>query len=383
MRTANITSLTAVLLTTFCFAARVASQECGISPDVSMRSIFSNYNYGGVGWAALSDPQNDVLLKAAMAGAVRREMALLGVDDLEERLRTLEAGNLIRQENGRYCLAFPVIASQTHAQLRSALGPVASDLLPAVQEMARKIRGGLKGQEQMLYHLLWSWMLDGRLAWMVLEAQLASLLQRESVNLATCWWLYPRHAYHVGTNSYSSASFGVLAISWSDSTAAPWDVRTVLGAHDNRFLLASIHQKQIPPDQITDQLRAYGFVDEAGRPSLFLLTPSSPLASVLLQSSARFARLATERMNVPDLADRLGLTPEQALVIAYHELCYELLARLHRAGDLWIPKIAKDNAQATRWLVSLLPITSEAQREHLEALGRDILGQYGPAEGAG
>ncbi len=74
-----------------------------------------------------------------------------------------------------------------------------------------------------------------------------------------------------------------------------------------------------------------------------------------------------------ELASSLGVTPEQALVIAYHELCYEILGRLSAAGDLPIPQVSKDHPQDARTLVSFLPITSPAQQDQLNEMFNEIV----------
>ena len=33
--------------------------------------------------------------------------------------------------------------------------------------------------------------------------QLQRNLQKDVIDLTTCWWLYPEHPFSVGTNSYS------------------------------------------------------------------------------------------------------------------------------------------------------------------------------------
>ena len=43
----------------------------------------------------------------------------------------------------------------------------------------------------MLYHLLWSIVMDGPVAWKVQEAQLGKRLRKESIDLTTCWWMVP------------------------------------------------------------------------------------------------------------------------------------------------------------------------------------------------
>jgi len=349
-----------------------ASAKGSIPEDVPVRSIFYNYSYPGIDWQALHDPKNNAVLRACVGGAASSDLAALKISDLDERLTRLEKGKLIQRSGSDYSLRFPVVAGEAHTRLQASIRVAAAQMVPAVREMVKEIKAHLQGHEEMLYHFVWSAMMDSDIAWKLLEVQLQRNLEKDAIDLATCWWLYPEHPFSVGTNGYAGSN-GLLIITWRRSTPAPDEVRQSLDASEGSFLAASARREPIPTDKITDQLRSFGFVDAANRSTLFLLDPSSPLVPVLAQCSSRFVRLVATHLDVKDVAQSLGVAPEQALVIAYHELCYEILGRLSAAGDLPIPQVSKEHPPGTRSLVSFLPITSPAQQDQLNEMFNKIV----------
>lgn len=290
--------------------------ERGIPETTPIRSLFHNYNYPGIDWEALEDPKNDTILRVCAGRATGSDLAGLRIGDLEQRLARLEKGNLIERSNDGYSLRFPVVIGEKHARLQASIRATASEMVPAVKELVREIRTQLKGREELLYHFAWSGMMDGSIAWILLERQLQANLQKEAVDLTTCWWIHPNHPCRSGTNGYMRPS-GFLSISWHQSSPPPDDVFRSLCAAEDGFLIASVRGEPVPADQVTDKLRSYGFADASGRSTLFLLDPSSSLVPVLSHCSARFARLAAARMDIKGIARDLDATPEQATVIAY------------------------------------------------------------------
>jgi len=347
--------------------SRGASAKGSIPENVPMGSIFSNYNYRGIDWRALHDPKNDAVLRACIGGAAGSDLAALKIGDLDERLTRLEKGKLIQRSDSGYSLRFPVVAGETHARLQASIRAAAAQMTPAARGIVKEIQAQLGGREEMLYHFVWSVVMDGDIAWKLLELHLQRSLQKDTIDLTTCWWLYPEHPFSVGTNGYPGSN-GLLIITWRRSTPAPGEIHQMFSASDDSFLIASARREPIPTDKITDQLRSYGFVDASNHSTLFLIDLSSPLIPVLAQCSSRFVRLVTTHLDVKAIAQSLGVTPEQALVIAYHELCYEILGRLSAAGDLPIPQVTKDHPQDARSLVSFLPITSPAQQDQLNEM---------------
>jgi hypothetical protein len=68
--------------------------------------------------------------------------------------------------------------------------------------------------------------------------------------------------------------------------------------------------------------------------------------------SVEFARSAIEHLDLEGIGRILAATPEQSLVISYHELCYELLKELTSTDVLDLPKAADAGEKGVRRLVS-------------------------------
>jgi hypothetical protein len=149
-----------------------ADEKQGIPQDVPMHSIFSNYNYPGIDWEALDDPKNDALLRACVHGASALDLMALKISDLEQRLTRLEKGKLIQRLGTDCALRFPVIIGERRARLQASVQAAAKEMVPAVKGMVQEIKTQLRGNEEMLYHFVWSHMMDSDLAWTLLEGVL-------------------------------------------------------------------------------------------------------------------------------------------------------------------------------------------------------------------
>lgn len=376
MSPSRVSIVCLTFLATCATVGAVAGQENDVPANVPMQSIFSNYSYPGIDWGALDDPKNDGLLRACLHGATRSDLARLALSDLQARLTTLEKGKLLRQSDGRYLLNFPVVVGAARVRLASSIHPVAVELLPAVRQMIGRIKPLLNNDQDMLYHFTWSLMMDtGAVAWPVVELQLKRVLQKDTIDLNTCWWLYPNHPYRAGTNTYGDSS-GTLIISWHATVPPPDEVRETLRASQDALLASALKDEPMPRDKITDKLRAFGFVGGRNRSRLFILDVSSPLVPVVSECSGQFAQLAMTHMNIGAIAKDLGTEPEGATVIAYHELCYEILGILSTSGELTIPQATTGNLQGVRSLVSFIPLPPASQGEQMEKTLREIVQQH-------
>jgi hypothetical protein len=346
-----------------------------VPANVPMQSIFSNYSYPGIDWEALGNPKNDAILRTCLHGATRSDLARLDLMDLQDRLATLEKGKLIRQAERQYWLNFPVVVGAARVRLASSIHPVAVELLPAVRQMIGRIKPLLNNDRDMLYHFTWSVMMDGPVAWPVVELQLKRILAKDTIDLNTCWWLYPNHPYQAGTNTYGGVS-GALIVSWHGTVPPPDEVRETLRASADALVASALKDEPMPRDKITDKLRAFGFIGARNRSRLFVLDLSSPLVPAVSQCSAQFAQLAMTRMNIKAIAKDLGAEPEQATVIAYHELCYEILGMLSTSGDLTIPQAVTGNLQGVRSLVSFVPAPPDSQGEQMQKTIEGLIQQH-------
>jgi hypothetical protein len=341
------------LLATVGHATASTGRDEVVPRDVRLSKCFYCFNLPGVNWTALEDERNGPLLHACLGGATRPELEALGVPGLDERLRQLREGKIISRLDEEYFLGQPVVVGQRREALRSIAEKAASTLMPTARQAIREIKPLLKEREEMTYHLLWSGIMDSGFTWEVVRRGLAEDLQKpaESVDLRTGWWVYPLHSFDTGTNTFGSSD-GAWIITAQEGFAPAHTIRNTIEACKIALIRSSLTGEPLEEGAIPQAVRDYGLVDADGRSRLFVTCPDSDRVAVGMRLATEFARSALVNLDVASIASLLDVTAEQALVIAYHELCYEILGRLSASGALVIPNGRETSPTDVRALVS-------------------------------
>ena len=272
------------------------------------------------------DSTNNLIGDACIPGAGVDELRGLGIADLDERLGRLRAGNVIALRDGRCTLTFPVITGRRRDDLAAAVRPVARALAPRVAEIGEEIARAVPGHEEMVFHLLWS---------RVVDQMWCRAWQREH-RAGTCppgvdWVLYPASPFTFGTNSWGND----LAVTWNWQTrCAVWPVVTAVRT---ALLDAAAGKKYEGPE--ADSLRRYGLLDADGRFVGFAYREDSPLDSLLDRLTTEYAALAAGRYDYRRLAASLDIGVEQLWVILFHETAYAVFADLDQDGKLRVPRV--------------------------------------------
>jgi hypothetical protein len=349
---------------------RVLGAEDKLPREIEFRRYFSSYNFS-IDWEALVDLKNNPILNACMEGATSAELESLQIPDLAARLQKLQSGNLIRKIDQHYHLNFPAIIGNKRAELEKLVDQVSLKLLPITQKMTQEIAAHLKGQEQMLYHVVWSIIMDGQVAWITLDNELKKQLGKGDVSITgTSWWKYPNHPYRAGTNSYGDLQTGQAKITWSPNTPMPPVIYEIIKRYEIELIQSTTTGKPVEDLSARQALAKYGLVDGKGIGRVYIIDPSSETAQVFGKFSQTFGKEFMKRIDVQEAAKMLGVTPVQALLIVYHELCYELLEQLAIKGILEIPEVVlKPNAgtDQTYRLISIIDLTKLKSLDQLKS----------------
>jgi len=328
--------------------------SCGgegkIPQSVRLSECFYSYNYV-IDWAALGDPNNNPILHAYLEGASEEKLGSLRITDIDERIKRLERGRIIKRFDDSYMPAHPVIAGGKRRELNSVIRQAAAKMLPVTRDTVRKIRPYFKGHEEMLYHVVWSGIMDGGLAWQTLEEQLERQAGKADIDLRMAWWIYPEHSHHAGTNTYGSAQ-GAWIITGLKGFPEPHIIREAIQSAENNLIHSGLAGTAVGKENVNESLRRYGLIDGKGHSRLFILEKGDPVVPVASKLSVEFARNAIKHLDLEGISRILATTPEQSLVISYHELCYELLKELTSTGALALPKAADAGEKGVRRLVS-------------------------------
>jgi hypothetical protein len=353
-----IFGLTYILLIAPSFSVVYANQP-QLPDDFKVKDYFSFFGSGGIDWQALSDPNNNPILVACINGITDESLRSLGILDIQKRLERLERGNLIKKEDGRYTLAFPAVVGEKRERLREYAEQAARQLAPFGENMIAEIQPYLDGRNEMLYHVLWSVIMDGGPAWDAARAEMNKKIDAGDTSTKNkAWLLYPSHPYRAGTNSWNN-SFGYLKVTWSRNTPSPNDIGRVIARYATQLTQAVEQNHAVELTEAKDALGKYGLVDEAGKVCFYVMQPDSGATRFYAELGGQFGRQMMTQLDVKKVTDMLDVSPGVAFVIAYHEICWQMLQDLAEKKVLSVPKIVARAGTKTSdayQLVSLVPI---------------------------
>ncbi len=361
--------------------AAAANPEPAVSEEIDVAQHF--LMFGGAGsafWDALLTPANNGVLNACLDGATLQELDALGISGARRRIGRLKHAGVVDKEGDEYRLAFPAIVGAKRTELQRIVEEAATTLLPAAKGMVAEVRPCLGGREEMLYHVLWSLVMDGQDAWHAAETAMEGQVATGDTSTQNIGWLmYPEHPFAAGTNSYGLGPSRV-AITHSTSTPRPNDICQVI-QNVNVFLRDAVRENKPVHDKwAIEKLEAYGLVDGAGNLQMYTIARGSEPDQILSKLGAQFGQTVMAHLDVSALAGSLDVDPGTAFVMAFHEVCWQLLQELAGEGSLDVPRIVKeagvDRREAFR-LVSVAyipampdpfvraPMTYE-EREHIK-----------------
>lgn len=327
----------------------IFAEEFELPKKFRVSEHYMFYGSGGIDWQSLRDPDNNPILITCLHGATSKSLRKLDIPNLQGRLARLERGNLIRKTKDGYTLAFPAVIGQKKDLFRKHVQQVAQMLLPMVEKMIEEIQPQLAGRNEMLYHVLWSVIMDGHLAWNAAKAQMNKQVNSGDTTMwNTIWLLYPLHPFLAGTN-FHDTSVGRLHITWSRNT--PSVDEAIVFQNESELVRAIKQGCRIEKAEAKDALSKYGLVDESGVVRIYTIESSSKVAEVYMNLGTKFGQQIVSHLDVPKVAKILDTSPGLALVIAYHETCWQLLQELTKKKVLNpLPTAAGDAYQ----LVSLV-----------------------------
>jgi len=324
--------------------------------DLSVREYFCFFGSGGIDWQALNDPNNNPILVACLKGVADESFKPPGILDVRQRLERLERGGLIKKADGRYVLAIPAIAGTKRDQLQKYAEQATVQLVPFGEEMIAQVRAQLAGRNEMVYHVLWSVIMDGGPAWDAAREEMNKRIKTGDTSTEnTAWVLYPSHPFRAGTNGYNT-SYGHLAITWSRNTPRPDIIGAIMSQHIGWLAQAIEQNDAIASAEVKDALGKYGLVDEAGRVRLYAVKADSQAANSYRELGTQFGRKMMTALDVNRVAGMLEVSPGIAFVIAYHEICWQLLQNLAEKKALAVPMIVAEGGTDTSKVSELVSL---------------------------
>ncbi|HEW79512.1 MAG TPA: hypothetical protein ENH34_06095 [Phycisphaerales bacterium] len=321
--------------------------KANVPDKIEVRRYTSFYTQSGHGYnlKEFNRADNNPILNACLTGATYKELKELGVDNLLTRLEKLQKGKIVKKVNDYYYLAFPTIVGKKRAKLQKLVEQTALQLLPTSENMIEQILPHLERNE-MLYHVLWSVVMDGSIAWNTVKNELQERIKKGNTSIKnTAWLIYPRHPYTCGTNSYGGSDSQIIGviITWNSNSPEPSKTHRNISKYEKELIQSYAQERPVEGAEARETLALYGLLNEKGIAKAHIVDVNSEAAQTYKTLASHFAHQFMTLCDIEKVANLLDATPGQALLIAYHEVCYEILKQLVTKGTLKIPEKAEKN----------------------------------------
>lgn len=281
---------------------------------------------------------------ACRQGVTRDGIAARGIPFSESQLRLLQMGRVLTESNDTLVLTFPVLDSAQTAQIRDltrrAAERMTPRLVPGIESLASSLNKSHR--EANTYSIVFSYVLDG-LVWEKLEQR--GEIHPRQIDTATPFWsgevwaLYAPRSMWAGTNVMSKDGLS-LNVTWTEA-AIPKMIPFVA---------------DIPTlEKLMDDYAALGRVEDSDAKRVFgdyglFSTNGTILVPIIIEDSSQEIYRVSEAiadilvdnldaaLGVDSLVGQFGFRDsQQAAVIGYHELMWDLLDILCEKGILRLP----------------------------------------------
>lgn len=284
---------------------------------------------------------NGQILFLARGGVTREQLKQAGVPFTESQLQLMKDWRLLAEHQGQLKTLMPVLGPEQMTRLRSFLQAPATglgrSLRPSFEEYLAILKG--RGYSHSAYAIVFSYVLDG-LVWDEFDRR--HLLPSMTVTVdkplwaGALWAVYPKQNVP-GTNSRSKG-ISQIDIMWHET------VLNLLDPLNHPKVVDPVLEELGKSGVVTspaprDQLIALGVLDSEGKPLVPVIheAPSDPVYISSLAISSKVSEGMLRAMQSPELHVALDVADEPvALVIAYHESMWQLLAYLE-SEDLVAP----------------------------------------------
>jgi tetratricopeptide (TPR) repeat protein len=316
------------------------------------------------GTEKLFDPINARLFLALQNGADRKDLASVGVPDLDLALQDLIAGRMVRESSDGVRPAFPLIREAARKPFNATVQSAAEAAYAALRPSLKKIRNAAEKEKVLpwLYTLLWSEMLESRAA----EASLAGAGALKSQRLRDegyLWILIPGDPYSAGVDRYSSGK-ETLHYLW---TATSY-LNPVVEEFSTRRQILDRALNRLPWEEegTAEALTELGVLDAQKRVRVPVLRQDSKLLAELRKASRRYAKKVLASLEPDALARLLGASRDEAIAAEFSAVGFRFMEHAVKGGFLKRPEYLFQADSPMQGLVEALVITENEQSDPLE-----------------
>lgn len=320
---------------------------------------------------------NGAVLDACREGKTKTQLVEMGLPVIDSQILFLESYGLLTYKDKVIKTAFPILDADKTQRMRELTKRVAPDLAEYIRSDVSELISLLKktGRDKNAYSILFAYVVDG-LIWDVFEREglvpPIEITAERPFWAGEIWAFYPPRNFSCGTNTYSIGRYA-LKFNWSRtgmSIIRPFF--GVLRALDNEVFKQFADKGFIEDSKAKATLLPYGIFDDSDSLRIPIIEEDeeNELYRVSLSIARRIAEkslslLAPDEMNaLYDFRD-----VQQAMVVVFHELMWDLMGVLEEQGIIQKPVVfANPEEASSEDIVDLLLIVKKEPRREMNVL---------------
>jgi hypothetical protein len=317
---------------------------------------FDAYHFGDLKLLSPSQlarlDNNYEILAALAQPSSKASLLQRGTKVTDSQIELLILSGLLERQADLLVTRIPMLDQGETARLRAltsrAAGRVAEAARDSILEFKREL--ARRNQAGTAYPLFFSYILDG-LVWERFRDM--GLMRREDNTplwSGEVWTVSPSRGVHPGTITFWHGK-AVMYVMWTEGTAP---VMTPFMGDDRKLRACfadCVERGRIENQGVRELFVPYGLVSESGECKfpIFSEDPGDSLFETADALARRVADQAASDLALGELAREFGFRDEsQALVVAYHELMWDLLDELGRTGAITRPALLDEPSSADK-----------------------------------
>jgi len=333
------------LLGTFTVSSIAQSNENNLKPWKESEIIQYISTSGSSPQNIIGLDNNSSIILHAKHGVMRELLNQKNIEVTESQIKLLKTWRLIEEKDKMLQTTFPILDSSQTQQFRSQIQPKApvlvEKLTPLIEEL--KIKLEALGRSDNAYSITFSYILDG-LIWD--EFEQAGLLKERNITVEKPFWdgevwaLYPKRNNVVGTNTISDQGVQ-FKINWTYQIIP----KMVPFVSDFKNLTKMVEDYITQGEVINDEplriFEPYNLFDAKGKFTVPIIKEdkSNPLFTTSTKAAQLIAREVPVLLNLQEMQNEYDFRDQQqTLIIAYHELMWEVINTLVERNIVEKPK---------------------------------------------
>jgi hypothetical protein len=300
----------------------------------------------------LLDNNGDILL-ACKPGITEDDLRARGIIHTQSQLVLLETWRLLSNDNDTLKTLIPILDSTETHNLREYTKHVAEMVCDSTADLVRTLKGDLDeiNRSRNAYSIIFSYVIDG-LVWNYFERK--GLVPERTIGVDSplwageVWALYRPRTFSCGTNKISDRGISIN-VNWSAAS-----IPKMLPFVSDFKNLGRMFDDYCESGKVMDTtakrvFSPFDLFDSKGEFTIPIINEnkSNRLYTVSVELSEKIAKTVLSTLDVAPLRARYNLRgSSQTLVIAYHEIMWDLMDVYESKGLLKKPVALADPSKA-------------------------------------